>query len=57
MLHSFPVWEFDFVDLHGIQVLERTSKPSWLGLLDLTVPSSSEFPESYHISVELSCFI
>ena len=43
--------------LHSIGVSVGVGEPSWLGLLDIAVPSSSELPESYHVSVELSSLI
>ena len=56
MLGSFSRREIDPVYLHSIGVPVRTCHP-WLGLLDVAVSSSSELPESYHISIELPGFI
>ena len=56
VLGSFSRREIDPVYLHSIGVPVRTCHP-WLGLLDVAVSSSSELPESYHISMELPGFI
>ena len=53
MLCSFAGREIDFVHVHGIGI-RASSSLSWQ---DVTVSPSSEFPESYHISVKLSCFV
>ena len=56
VLHMFSPLaggEIDLIDIHGI----------WIGACSLlcqgnvAVAFSSEFPESYHISVELSCLV
>ena len=48
VLRSFTRREIDLVYIHSIGIRSRGSS-SWQ---DVAVPSSSEFPESYHISVE-----
>ena len=53
VLHLFTRREIDLVYVHGIGIWSRSS----VGQQDIAVPSSSEFPESDYISVELSCFI
>ena len=53
VLSPFAGREVDLVDIHGIGV--RVC--NLLSQGNVAVASSSEFPESYHISVELSCFI
>ena len=45
--------EIDLVYIHGIWIRSRGSA-SWR---DIAVPFSSEFPESYHISVEFPSFV
>ena len=47
---SFTRREIDLVYIHSIGVRSR----GLAGWLDVAVPPSSEFPESYHVSVELS---
>ena len=53
MFRSVARGEIDFVYIHGIWVRSRGSVSWW----DVAVPFSSEFPELYHISVELSGFV
>ena len=53
VLHSFIWRKVDLVYVHSVRIRSRGSA-SWQ---DVTVPSSSELPESYHISVELSCLV
>ena len=57
MLRSFTRREIDFVHIHGIGVPGWLSGPSNLSWWDEAVSPSSEFPESYHISVKLPCFV
>ena len=57
MFSPFTGREVDLVDVHDIGISGGTSDFHWLGLLDIACPSSLEFPESYHISVKLSCLI
>ena len=58
MFSSFTWQEVNFIDIHSIGVSWcRAGRFHWLCLLDIAVPFSSEFPEPYHISVELSCLI
>ena len=49
--------EIYFVDVHGIGVPGRVSIFHCLGRQNIAVAPSSEFPESYHVLVKLSCFI
>ena len=56
MLCSFTGREIDLVYVHGIRIPSWSSSSS-LSRWDVAGPPSSEFPESYHIPVELSCFI
>ena len=53
VLCSFTGREIDFVNIHGIEIGVSNSS-SWQ---DITVSSSSEFPELYHIVVKLSCLV
>ena len=53
MLCPFVWGKIDLVYVHGIRV-RLGGSPSWQ---DVAVSSSSEFPESYHVSVEFPCFI
>ena len=53
VLHSFTWREIDLVYVHGVRVRAR----SLASQRDITVSSSSEFPELYHIAVELSCLV
>ena len=48
--------EIDPVNIHGVGVPCGLSG-SGLSWQNVTVPSASEFPESYHVLVELSCLI
>ena len=53
MLHSFAGREIDLVHVHGIGIRASSPSSQW----DITVSSSSEFPESYHVLVKLSCVV
>ena len=53
VLRSFTRGEVDFVYVHGIRVGVRGSA----GQRNVAVSPSSEFPELYHVSVKLSCFV
>ena len=53
VLHSFARREIDLVYIHGIGIRSRGSASR----RDVAVPSSSEFPESYHILVEFPRFV
>ena len=53
VLCSFTGGEINLVDIHGVGV-RASGSSSWL---NITVSSSSKFPESYHVSVKLSCLV
>ena len=53
MLHFFTGREIDLVHVHGIGIWVRGSV-SWR---NITVSSSSEFPELYYVLVGLSCLV
>ena len=53
VLHPVARREIDFVYVHGIWIRSRGSASWW----DVAVPSSSEFPESYYVSVEFPSFV
>ena len=53
VLCSFTGREIYLIHIHGIGVGTSGS----VSRRDVTISSSSEFPESYHILVELSCFV
>ena len=53
VLHSFTRREIDLVNVHCVRIRVRGSA-SWQ---NITVSSSSEFPESYHVMIELSCLV
>ena len=53
VLRSFTRGEIDLVNVHSIGIWSRGST-SWR---DIAVSSSSEFPESYHISVEFPSLV
>ena len=53
VLHSFTGREIDLVNVHGIGIRVRVL----VSRLNIAVPSSLEFPELYHVAVELSCFV
>ena len=53
VLHSFVWRKVDLVYVHSVGVRSRGSA----GRRDIAISSSLEFPELYHISVELSCFV
>ena len=57
MLHSFTGREVDFVYIHGVRIPGCLSGSDWLSWQDEAIPSSSEFSKSYHVSIELSCFV
>ena len=50
---SFARREIDLVHVHSIWVRSRGPAGWW----DITVSSSSEFPESYYVLIELSSFV
>ena len=53
VLPSFTGGEIDLVHVHSIGIRSRGSASWW----NVAVSSSSEFPESYHVSVELPSLI
>ena len=53
VLCSFTRREIDLVYVHSIGIRLRGLASQW----DIAVPSSSEFPESYYVSVEFSSFV
>ena len=53
MLCSFTQREIDLVHIRSVGVGARGS----VSQQNIAVSSSSEFPESYHVSVELPCLI
>ena len=53
VLCSFTRREMDLVYVHSVGIGVEGSASRW----NIAVSSSLEFPESYHISVELSCFV
>ena len=53
VLCPFVRREIDLVYIHGIGIRLRGSASQ----RDVTVPSSSEFPESYHVSIEFSSLV
>ena len=53
VLCSFTGREIDLVYVHCIGIWSRGSASRW----NVAVSSTSEFPESYHVSVEFSGFI
>ena len=53
VLSSFSRGEIDLVYIHSIGVRSRGSSSQG----DVAVSSPSEFPESYHISVEFPSFV
>ena len=55
MLCSLLRGKVDLVNVHGVGVPSNIL--GWLGHGNITVSSTSELPESYHISVKLSCLI
>ena len=54
VLRSFTGREIDFVNVHGVRVLGGLGGSSILSQWDIANSSTSEFPEFYHIPVELS---
>ena len=57
MLHPFARRKIDVINIHGIRVLGRSGGFSVLSWWDIAISPSSEFPESYHVLVELSSFV
>ena len=57
VLHSFTWREVDHVYIHGVRVLVWSGGSGKLSWWDEAVSPSSEFPELYHILMELSCFV
>ena len=57
VLRPFTRREIDFIHIHGIGVPGWSGGLRCLGQWDITVSPTPEFPESYHISVELSCLV
>ena len=53
VLCLFTRREIDLVYIHGVRVRSEGSLSRW----DIAVSSSSEFPESYHVSVEFPSFV
>ena len=53
VLRSFTRGEIDLVYVHGIWVRSGDLVCGW----DVAVPSSSEFSESYHVSVKFSSLV
>ena len=53
LLSSFTRREIDLVNIHSVWIRARGSASQQ----DIAVSSSSEFPESYHISIELPCLV
>ena len=53
VLSPFTRREVDLVYVHSIGVWSRGSVSWW----DVAIPSSSEFPELYHVSVEFPSFV
>ena len=53
VLRSFTRRKIDLVYVHSVRIWPRGSASQW----DITVSSSSEFPELYYISVEFPSFI
>ena len=57
VLRSFTGREIDFVYIHGIRISGRSGVSGALSWQDVTISSASEFPELYHVPVELSHLI
>ena len=55
MLCSFTGGKIDLVNVHGIRISGGSGGSGVLSWGNVAVPSSSEFSESHHILVELSC--
>ena len=53
VLSPFTRREIDLVYVHSIGIRSRGSASRQ----DIAIPSFSEFPESYYVSVEFSCFV
>ena len=57
VLCSFTRRQIYFVHIHGIRIPGRSGSPRVLGQRNITISPTLEFPESYHILIELSCLI
>ena len=57
VLCSFSVREIDLINIHGIGIPCWSGGSGSLGWWDEAISPTPELPESYHIPVELSCFI
>ena len=57
MFHSFARGEIDLVYVHGIGIHGWLGSSNSLSQQYEAIPSTLEFPKSYHISVEFSCFV
>ena len=57
MLCSFTGGKVDFVNVHGIRISGRLGSLGVSSRGDVAIPSPLEFPQSYHVSVELSSFV
>ena len=57
MLCSFTGGKIDLVNVHGIRISGGSGGSGVLSWGNVAVPSSSEFSESHHILVELSCLV
>ena len=57
VLCSFTGREIDFVNIHGVRVSGGSGGSSILSQWDIAISPTSEFPESYHLPVELSSFV
>ena len=57
MLSSFTGRDIDLVHVHGVGVPGWSGGSSGLSQRDEAVSPSSEFPELYHVLMELSCFV
>ena len=56
VLSSFTRREIDFIHVHCIRIT-RSGGSGVLSWWDVAISSSLEFPELYHVSVKLSCFV
>ena len=57
MLRSLTWREIGLVHIHGIRVIGRLSSSGGLSWGNVAISPTPEFPESYHISVKLSCLV
>ena len=57
VLYSFTWREIDLVYIHGIRILGGSGGSSILSQQDVTVSPTLEFPQSYDVLIEFSCFI